>query len=152
MGMEKLSITEVEYRGLAQITRRLQFFRLLKGAQFERFLSRIELCRYQSGETVFHKGDLPMAFYLLYKGRVRIHLGYRLWGLLRKFAHLGPGDLFGEMAIVEKRLHSATAVAREPTQLFILSYEQFDELMKDDPDFAELIQFAVARRKFEDSR
>jgi len=145
--MQKLVMGQTEYAGLAQITRQLRFLRLLKGPPIERMLARIELCSYDKGETIFHKGDPPAAFYLIYQGRIRIHLGYRLAGLVKKIVHLGPGDLFGEKAIVEKRRHSATAVAAEASQLFVLTYEQFDELMRDDADFGELIKFVMNLRK-----
>src|SRR5437879_3635595 len=103
-------MTDTEFRGVAHIAARLEFFRTFKGEKLERVLSRIELYSFDKGETVFHKGDPPNAFYIIYQGRVRIHLGYNLFGLMRKMAHLGPGDLFGEMAILEKRPHSGTAV------------------------------------------
>jgi CRP-like cAMP-binding protein len=145
--MQKLPISEQDYAGLAHIIRQLRFLRLVKGEMFERMLARIELCQYESGETVFHKGDPPLAFYLIYKGKIRIHLGYRFAGLMKKWADLGPGDLFGERAILNKRRHSATAVAQEVSSLFALTYEQFDELMREDPDFADLIKFAIASRR-----
>ena len=150
--MEKLSMTDTDYQGLSQIIKRLQFFRLMKGAQFDRLLARMELCAYERGETIFHKGDSPLAFYLVYTGLVRIHLGYRYWGLMRRFANLNPGNMFGEIGIFEKRLRSATAVAAKPTKLFVLGYEQFDELMKADADFSDVIKFIVSSRKAENQR
>jgi CRP/FNR family transcriptional regulator, cyclic AMP receptor protein len=145
--VQQLPFKDSDYAGLAHIIRRLRFLRLMKGEGFERMLARIVLCSYEAGETIFHKGDPPTAFYLIYTGKVRIHLGYRFIGLMKRMAHLGPGDLFGERAILEKKLRTATAVAEEPTQLFVLTYEQFDELMREDPDFAALIKFAVASRR-----
>jgi CRP-like cAMP-binding protein len=144
--MEKLAISEAAYVGLVHLTTQLRFFRLLKGLQFERLLSRMELHRYARGETIFHKGQPPLAFYIVYQGRVRIHLGYRFWGLFRRVAYLGPGEVLGERALLEKRVHSATATAWMPSQIFVFSYEQFDELMRDDPDFAELIRFVFSHR------
>jgi len=140
-------MTDDDFRGLAHIAARLEFFRSFKGAQLERLLSRINLYGLERGETIFHKGDPPIAFFLIYKGSVRIHLGYRFFGVMRKMVHLKAGDLFGEMALVEKRLHSGTAVAEEPTKLFVLPYEEFDGLMKNDPEFADLIKFVLSRRK-----
>jgi CRP/FNR family cyclic AMP-dependent transcriptional regulator len=102
---------EAEFRGLAQIARRLEFFRSLTGAQLDNILSRIQVYGFDRGETVFKKGDLPTAFFIIYDGRVRIHLGYRMFGLFKKMAHLGPGDLFGEMALIEGRPRSGTATA-----------------------------------------
>ncbi len=145
-------MTEVEYGGLSRIIRKLQFFRLMKGSQFDRLMARIELCSYERGETIFRKGDPPMAFYIVYTGGVRIKLGYKYMGLVRRMATIVPGGIFGEMAIFEKRVHSASAKADQPTQLFVFTYEQFDELMKDDPDFAELIKFVITKRKAENIR
>ncbi len=145
--MQKLAISEAAYVGLVHIATQMRFFRLLKGAQFERLLSRIELHGFARGETIFHKGQPPLAFYIVYQGRVRIHLGYRLGGLLRRVVHLGPGEVFGEQALLEKRVHSATATAALPSQIFVFSYEQFDELMRDDPDFAALVRFAFTHRR-----
>lgn len=145
--MQKLAISEAAYVGLVHIATQWQFFRLLKGAQLERLLSRIELHSYARGETIFHKGQSPLAFYIMYQGRVRIHLGYRFWGLFKRFVLLGPGQIFGERALLEKHAHTATATARMPSQIFVFSYEQFDELMRDDPDFAELIRFAFSHRR-----
>src|SRR3954468_8473247 len=98
--MQKLPMTEKDYHGLGHIAARLEFFRSFKGDKLERVLSRIELYSYEKGETVFHKGDPPAAFYFIYEGKVRIHLGYNLFGLMRRMVHLGRGDLFGEMAIL----------------------------------------------------
>lgn len=150
--MKKIPMQEAESRGLAHIAARLEFFRSFNGAQLERLFSRVELYGFERGETIFHKGNSPMAFYLIFEGRVKIHLGYHLWGLMRKMAHLGQGDLFGEMALIEKRPHSGTAIAEEPTKLFILAYEYFDELLKSDPEFADLMKFVVARRKSDPHR
>jgi len=145
--MKSLPMGDTEYRGLAHIAGQLEFFKTFKGPHLERVLSDVELHAYDKGETIFHKGGPPTAFYMIFQGRVRIHLGYRLMGLMKKMAHLGPGDLFGEIALVEKRMHSGTAVAEVPTQLFVISYENFDMMMNEDPEFANLMKFVVARRK-----
>jgi len=147
--LKKLPLNDEDFRGLAHIATRLEFFRSFKGAKLERVLSRIELYSFDKGETVFHKGGPPDAFYIIYQGRVRIHLGYNFLGLMRKMVHLGPGDLFGEMAIVEKRVHSGTAVVEQPAKLFVLLYEEFDSLLKSEPEVANLIKFVVSRRKEE---
>jgi len=43
-------------------------------------------------------------------------------------------------------------VTEGPTQLFVLGYEQFDQLIEADPEFAELIQFVISKRKSENAR
>ena len=137
----------VEYQGLAHIARELEFFRSFNGAQLEKVLSHIECAMYDRGETIFKKGDPPNAFYIVYEGRVRIHLGYRFLGLMSRIAHLKAGDPFGERALMENRMHAGTATAEEPTKLFVLQQSDFDKLIHNDPEFADLIHFVVERRK-----
>ena len=138
---------EAEYRNLASIASGLEFFRSLVGAKLEKVLAHIEFAQYDAGETVFKKGGLPEAFYIINQGSVRIHLGYSFFGLFRKMAHLKAGDLFGEMTLIENRTHSGTATAEETTTLFILPRDHFDQLLKSDPEFADLMHFVVSRRK-----
>jgi CRP-like cAMP-binding protein len=77
------------------------------------------------GETIFEKGDLGDCLYIIADGEVRVHDGERTLN------HLGQGDVFGEMALLdpEPRLSSVTAV--EDTRLLRLDQEPFYELMED---------------------
>ena len=50
----------------------------------------------------------------------------RFWGLIRKMTRLGAGELFGEMALLDNRPHSATAKAELPSKLFVLLRADFD--------------------------
>jgi CRP/FNR family cyclic AMP-dependent transcriptional regulator len=150
--VNRLPIDAEAYRTLARIARELEFFRSFTGAQAERILSRLDLYAYEKGETIFKKGEPSIAFYLIHKGHVRIHLGYRFWGLFKKMAHLSVGDLFGEMGLLEGRVRSATAVAMQPTEVFVLLKEEFDKLMRADTEFADLMKFISSRRKFEAAR
>ncbi len=149
--MQNLRIGEKEFRGLAHIVRELEFFRSFNGGQVDQILSHLQLYAFNRGETIFKKGDAPVAFYMIFEGRVRIHLGYRMWGLFKKMVHLRRGDMFGEIALVENRPHSGTATAELPTQLFVLLRDDFENLLKADPEFADLMKFVVSRRKFETS-
>jgi signal-transduction protein with cAMP-binding, CBS, and nucleotidyltransferase domain len=150
--MKVLPMGDADFRGLAHIAAQLDFFKSFKGGQLERIFSHIDLYAYEKGETIFHKGGPPTAFYLIYQGRVRIHLGYRFLGVMKRMAHLKDGDMFGEMAIMEKRKHAGTAVAEMPTKIFVLPYEDFDNLMQTDPEFADLMRFVSARRKGQTAR
>jgi CRP-like cAMP-binding protein len=150
--MRNLPMDEAQYRGLVHITRKLDFFRSFTGEQVDKLFSHIQLYVFDKGETIFRKGESPNAFYIIYGGHVRIFLGYRFWGLMKKMAHLKAGDMFGEIALIENRPHSGTATAERTTQVFVLLRDDFNNLMKSDVEFADLMKFVVSRRKFETSR
>lgn len=72
-----------------------------------------------TGATLFHKGDPGDALYGIRKGQISIEIGTSS-GQRNTLAFLGPGDLFGEIAILDGKGRTADAVATMPSELFAL--------------------------------
>jgi CRP-like cAMP-binding protein len=70
--------------------------------------------RYTPGEVVFRQGDPGVGMYIIARGRVTISQEPDDTPI----AELGEGDFFGEIALLNERPRSATAVAVESTTLF----------------------------------
>lgn len=62
-------------------------------------------------------------------------------------AELGPGDFFGEVALVERRPRNATVVAKTSAVVDVLGYDTFSALLADAPDVAREIDAAIERRR-----
>lgn len=78
----------------------------------------LKLCRretFEDGKKVFTQGELGNSFYLVVSGEVRILVENT------EVARLGPGQVFGEMAILEEVPRNASAVAAGSTLLFSIS-------------------------------
>jgi CRP-like cAMP-binding protein len=71
------------------------------------------------GEVLFQKGDEGDALYGVRRGQIRIETGASDGGRLT-LNFQGPGDLFGEIAVLDGQSRTADAVAGEPTELFVL--------------------------------
>jgi CRP-like cAMP-binding protein len=140
---------EAEYRSLARIAGQLDIFAPLKGAQLDALLPRIRLYAFAPGEVIFKKGDLPDALYIIHEGSVTIRFNPRWIWFVRKVARLGPGNLFGEMALLEDRPRSAPAVAEKDVKLFVFLRQDFEALMRQNPVFAEEMRLIAAQRKFQ---
>ena len=69
---------------------------------------------YESDEIIFHEGDTGVGMYIVHRGRVRIT--HEEGGVV--LAELGPGDFFGEIALLNETPRSATATALEKSTLF----------------------------------
>ena len=149
--MQPLTMGETEFRALARIAARLEFFTPLKGQELDTILSHIKLYGYRAGETIFQRGSPSDAFYIIYEGQVRILMNRHWFWLIRRQARLEAGNLFGEMGLLEGRARSATAVASQPTKLFVLLQVDFEALMQRNPAFAEGMRWVASQRKFEDS-
>lgn len=91
---------------------------------------------YAQGEIIFHQGDPGRALYLVKSGQVRIFIN-GLDGTETSVILLGrPGDIFGELAVIDGLPRSATAVAMEPTILYTMNREAFRDHMRHYPQLA----------------
>ncbi|HEX4638357.1 MAG TPA: DUF1003 domain-containing protein [Chthoniobacterales bacterium] len=86
---------------------------------------------YPRSSTVFRKGDPGDAMYLIDIGKVRITVT-DTDGQTVNLADLGPGDFFGEMAMLDGQGRSATATAVEDARLAKLTREDFLLFMRSD--------------------
>jgi len=84
---------------------------------------------YEPGQEVFHEGDLGDRIYTILRGSAEMVRGDRA------IARLGPGDLFGEMALlVEQGVRSATVRCIEPLDVWSLPRRDLDLLAQGLPD------------------
>jgi CRP/FNR family transcriptional regulator len=86
---------------------------------------------FKKGEHLFRERDETRGLYLIHSGKVEISKvtpdGWR-----QTMAVLPSGHFFGELSILERRQHEASAVALEDTELFLIAKEDFENLMKED--------------------
>lgn len=87
---------------------------------------------YHSSTVVFRNGDPGEAMYLIDLGKVRISIT-DADGHMITLAELGPGDFFGEMAMLDGRGRSADATVIEEARLAKLTREDFLSFIKHDP-------------------
>ena len=88
--------------------------------------------RFRRGETIFHQGDPGDALFVLASGSVKVVLPSDEGAEPAIVAILGPGEFFGELAILDGAPHSATIVAVEPTDTFVLHRDAFLALIDSD--------------------
>jgi len=90
---------------------------------------------FESGDMIFAEGDAGDALYLVERGRVRI--SKVLSGIGEEaLAILGPGSVFGEMAVLDGGKRSANATAQEDVELLALDRDRFNALLLKDRDLA----------------
>jgi CRP/FNR family cyclic AMP-dependent transcriptional regulator len=84
---------------------------------------------------IFHEGEEGSEMYVIITGRVEIRKATGP-SAAKTLTTLQAGDLFGEMALIDRKPRSATAVAVEPTRLLVLNEVLFDRMLVSNPDFA----------------
>src|SRR6516164_5842627 len=113
------------------------------------------LCRTRhlgAGEMLFHKGDAGDALFAVRRGQIRIETGASDGSRLT-LNFLGPGDLFGEVAVLDGQNRTADAAAGEPTELFMLRREDFLGFLEREPRVAvKLIMLLCQRIRWQSER
>ncbi len=100
---------------------------------------------YQKSELIFTEESPGGDMYVIHSGKVR--LSTRKMGKEVILATLGPGEFFGEMALVDASPRTATATADEDnTRLITLDQDKFLYLVGQQPAFALTIMHELCRR------
>jgi signal transduction histidine kinase len=117
-------------RELADLLRKVYFFRGLSTEELERIhLASHEAC-FQPGEVIFREGSEADRFYIVLSGAVEV------WKQKDLLAVHTAGHLFGEMALIDELPRSATVIAREPTRLAYIGRADFQQIIRENSSVA----------------
>ncbi len=95
---------------------------------------------FDAGAKVFKQDDPAAHLYVVRSGRVQIVT----YGTILE--NVGPGGVFGEMALIDDAPRSAAAIAMEPTHVLEIDRSQFLTLIQARPEFALHIMATLANR------
>lgn len=102
--------------------------------------------RFSRGEVLFHEGDPGESLHLLQLGRVAVRMSTAA-GDVVTLGLLGPGAVFGEMALVRAgRERTATVVALEDAETLTLTRTAFESLRAQHPSVDRLLIDLLAAR------
>ncbi len=91
---------------------------------------RAEDVKVSAGKALISEGDTGHEFFVILEGAARVTRHGR------KVATLGPGDAFGELALLEKAPRNSTIVADTDMELVVLGQREFAGLIDEVPGFA----------------
>ncbi len=94
----------------------------------------------KAGENLFTEGDFGNCMYLLKSGRIDVKAGERL------LTTVGPGEILGEMALIDRSRRSATAVAAAESEIIRIDEGRFLRLVEKQPSFALELLRTVCQR------
>jgi CRP/FNR family transcriptional regulator, cyclic AMP receptor protein len=109
-------------------------------AELERQIGPAARFRYNAGKLIMKEGAVGVVAYVVLEGRVAITIGDAA------MEKVGPGGIFGEMALVERAPRLASAVAETDCVLLAVSRLEFVRLVKKNPRFGASLLSAVSER------
>ncbi|HET9662585.1 MAG TPA: cyclic nucleotide-binding domain-containing protein [Burkholderiales bacterium] len=121
----------------------LPAFRRYSAAELDAFLRETEVLEIDRGQLLFQQDNPGDAAFVVVRGALEIL--HASEGLRRRIGVLGPGRLCGVLALIESRMHSMSAAARENSVLLEISKTAFDRLFAGHDRMAAKFQDAVNR-------
>jgi CRP-like cAMP-binding protein len=94
----------------------------------------------ESGEVIFSEFDMGAEMYVILEGEVELKIGGTA------VETLGPGEPFGEMALIDQVPRTATATAKSACKLAVIPEKRFLFLVQTAPFFALQIMKVMADR------
>ncbi|MCB1326589.1 MAG: cyclic nucleotide-binding domain-containing protein [Spirochaetales bacterium] len=100
---------------------------------------------YEPRQIIIREGEVGREVYLIISGRVVVTERLER-GSYKVLNSLGPGEIFGEMALVDNMSRSATLISAAPTKLLSLRKEDFETIFRSHPRWAFRILGALGKR------
>ena len=94
----------------------------------------------EAGKTLCEEGTFGQEFFVIVDGEVQVSRGSK------RIAVSGPGDFFGEIALVERTRRTATVRARTPLRFYVLTRQNFLRLLDDNPSVERKVLRALVKR------
>lgn len=127
---------------------RSRLFQGIPREEIEQYAHLFHEYDYKPKEVVFSEGDLGDAIYLLKTGHVRLSRVTED-GKEITLAILGPGDVFGELALFKEPHRQTFAEAVDEAHICAASVEDFSRLMSHKPQLTMMVATEMARRREE---
>lgn len=109
-------------------------------AELEDEIGQREIMRYGPGKVIMQEGQAGVLMYVVLEGRVAITIQNHIVEMV------GPGGMFGEMALIERTGRLASAVAETDCALLPINRNVFLELVKENPEFGVVLLNAIGER------
>jgi CRP/FNR family transcriptional regulator, cyclic AMP receptor protein len=100
---------------------------------------------FNQGAVIFRENEQGSEMFIIIQGVVEIRKSTGP-SSSKILTTLQKGDMFGEMAIIEKQPRSATAVAVQPTRVLVLNERLYDAMLGSNPDFARKMNRVLSER------
>jgi len=96
--------------------------------------------RYGSKEVIFQEGGIGAEMYLVCEGTVLLSIAGH------PVEQVGPGGVFGELALIDRQPRTATATTQTDCLLMVIDRARFENMVRNTPSFALRIMEAMCER------
>ncbi len=122
----------------------LPLFADLSNRELERIAAWADEVDLPAGKHLIEQGAFAHEFFVIAEGTAEVtHDGQHL-------ADLGPGDFFGEIALLENHRRTASVVATSPLRVVVMFAREFEAMERELPEVAARVREAMTARRGRD--
>ena len=123
-----------------ELLQRIPLFAELESRELERLTSSFKERTFSAGETIASEGESGAGFFVIESGEAVVAVGGNERG------RLGPGDYFGDIALIDMGARTATVTAESTLDCYGLTFWDFRPLVESDARIAWPLLQAMAKR------
>ncbi len=128
-----------------EFLKNLKIFEGVKKKHLIYILENLQERKYIKGETIFAENDIGRAFFIVFSGKVALYRKDKFEDKNVLISEVGPGEFFGEMALLEEMPRTATAIAAEETAVFMLFKTKLEHLLFSRPQIGVHVIYHLSR-------
>lgn len=125
---------------------RVDLFSTLNKKELQELTKSCQERSYPAGTTILSQGDTGVGLYVLKSGKVRVVQSNNPDRAETELAVVGPGDVLGEMALLDDLPRSASVVAIDDVTALLLPIWEFRSILRSHPDIALKLLAVLSRR------
>jgi putative ABC transport system ATP-binding protein len=119
---------------ICEFLKGVEAFKNLTPHELTNVAERMTRRQYLPGEIIIHEGEVGEELFLISEGEVEVDREGR------EVARLGPGDFFGELALMSGNPRNANVVATRPVDTYVLGKDDFDAAIQASSSFREQLR------------
>jgi CRP/FNR family cyclic AMP-dependent transcriptional regulator len=125
---------------MIQRLRQIALFSVCSARELALISARVTAHHARAGDILTREGHVGHEFVVIVDGTATVHAGDRT------IAVLGPGDFFGEIALLDNGPRTATVIADTDLVAEVSSHREFVDLLAEAPSLARNLLIGLARR------
>jgi CRP/FNR family transcriptional regulator, cyclic AMP receptor protein len=130
---------------LLQVLRSVPLFAGLNSKELTRVDRLLDTVERATGDVLTEEGTVGRQAFIVLSGRASVTIGGR------PVATLGPGEVIGEMALLDRQPRTATVTALEPMKVFVIDPRSFSTLLAEPAIARRMLDAEVGRLRIADS-
>ncbi len=115
-------------------------FSTCSGRELRTIRSALDEIRVPAGKVLAEAGTVGREFFIIVEGQAAVERSGR------HVATLGPGDYFGELALVDRGLRSASVTAETELRILVLAQREFNGVLESAPSVTRKLLAVMATR------